>query len=1268
MYDGYMLAQRELGYSPSLCDTYFCFRELVGFFKGVRRGRRVDGRGEMFPGTKFLIFIDGSALHRITSEPTFLFTMNAFLRTLALLCFFSNAIAQVSVDGETPVLVKDLSIGEKSTEFSGFTSAIGLLFFTAKVDGEWAFYRSDGTERGTFRLLRYGFTAGNSYATGKLVFFVQETRVDGKDVNQLWRTDGTVAGTYKLLDNISHGYQTYKPCLLGNRLFFAASDKEHGNELWSSDGTIDGTHIADDVNPTKEFSSSPCNFVSYKGALFFIATKTRRVNLPNKDYESIVGLYSSTGSGSVLIKEIGNTDSALDLLYRTFGYADKGLLYFGIYTQDPPTYLSLRINLWRSDGSEGGTFPIHNFSGDIIRDIDFGYTPITSVDSTFYFWISQYNQVLHSIKLYRTDGTISGTYAVADSLPVVSVRQFRKKVYFQKKDALWRTDGTKKGTELFRKWVSQILPINDENAFFVYGNELWKTDGTDTGTSLVRRFSRSISSFIAVKDTIYLGVDYKELWRSDGTSRGTKLVKSFDGKTAFTEPIQLVSSNQTLYTVADDRTYGRELWRLGQTRQKLHYRHSYNNPQNPTFFQGRTISEAPPFKVCADGSQSSVFKIWGGGLDYTTITLIDKDFAVDASKKGVLSRLPTSSRDTLIVKYTHPTDLDSKGKASIGRSIYLLQRDLGGDIILDSIPITVYRTPVLMVHGLWSNAEAFAKMKEGLIKSEMYSATPDLLSIADYRNTHAFRFEINIPIIKSKIDDLITSALSQGIASGNVDYIGHSMGGILGRLYLQDDRYYRSGLHKLITINTPHSGSQIANFLLSHQSSAEICDIAIPTIMSGVSGACQLGAVEDLKVDGPGIMQLLNGENRNKRVVPSHAIAKVSKSIQLPDENFIWKVLQIHPVLGFNMTLLSLLTKPEKFYQGENDLIVSKTSQLGGLGACTTTITGQIHLGSPANEEVIQRVVELLSESAGSDVFSKGFFPAQIAYRSPLREMKIMGVESVSSQVSITEPSNGSAIGSTQDFNIKVNGAGLNEIRLVVDYSQDTVIIARAKGESANFKIEAFRENLGTKKIVALGIGTNGSMDVARSEFLVVDKARSAPKAPTNLTAEHGATGALLKWKDESDNETSFELERRSSDSSFARVQTLPEDAMLFVDESVQFTREYFYRIRASNSYGVSAFSNVAALEPLILAINPHSTARAFPNPLQPMDYFTVSKPGALFKRLDFYDRSGKIVQSWTGSLSNLITVWIPWLPEGIYIAKAYIAGGEVISQKVIVR
>ena len=43
-----------------------------------------------------------------------------------------------------------------------------------------------------------------------------------------------------------------------------------------------------------------------------------------------------------------------------------------------------------------------------------------------------------------------------------------------------------------------------------------------------------------------------------------------------------------------------------------------------------------------------------------------------------------------------------------------------------------------------------------------------------------------------------------------IDIVGHSMGGNLIRLYLQSDDY-KFDIHKLITLNTPHSGTQLAN-------------------------------------------------------------------------------------------------------------------------------------------------------------------------------------------------------------------------------------------------------------------------------------------------------------------------------------------------------------------------------------------------------------------------------------------------------------------------
>jgi len=35
MFDGYILGLQELGHNPDMHHTYFCFRELLGFFEKV---------------------------------------------------------------------------------------------------------------------------------------------------------------------------------------------------------------------------------------------------------------------------------------------------------------------------------------------------------------------------------------------------------------------------------------------------------------------------------------------------------------------------------------------------------------------------------------------------------------------------------------------------------------------------------------------------------------------------------------------------------------------------------------------------------------------------------------------------------------------------------------------------------------------------------------------------------------------------------------------------------------------------------------------------------------------------------------------------------------------------------------------------------------------------------------------------------------------------------------------------------------------------------
>ncbi len=40
MFSGYMLAQKELGYSPEIANTFFTFKDLLGFFESIERIRK----------------------------------------------------------------------------------------------------------------------------------------------------------------------------------------------------------------------------------------------------------------------------------------------------------------------------------------------------------------------------------------------------------------------------------------------------------------------------------------------------------------------------------------------------------------------------------------------------------------------------------------------------------------------------------------------------------------------------------------------------------------------------------------------------------------------------------------------------------------------------------------------------------------------------------------------------------------------------------------------------------------------------------------------------------------------------------------------------------------------------------------------------------------------------------------------------------------------------------------------------------------------------
>lgn len=93
---------------------------------------------------------------------------------------------------------------------------------------------------------------------------------------------------------------------------------------------------------------------------------------------------------------------------------------------------------------------------------------------------------------------------------------------------------------------------------------------------------------------------------------------------------------------------------------------------------------------------------------------------------------------------------------------------------------------------------------------------------------------------------------------------------------------------------------------------------------------------------------------------------------------------------------------------------------------------------------------------------------------------------------------------------------------------------------------------------------------------------QTAPATPSNLTALAGSSTQInLTWTDNSDNETSFKIERADGfgqpvqyTTTYKQLATVPTNVTEFSDTTLTPSTTYFYRITATNSVGDSAYSN----------------------------------------------------------------------------------------------
>src|SRR5262249_44109016 len=279
---------------------------------------------------------------------------------------------------------------------------------------------------------------------------------------------------------------------MGGTVFFRANDGIHGSELWRSDGTEAGTYMVKDINPNGA-NSTPADLTVVGNTLFFSA-------------------YDGTQGGG-----------------------PHG------------------VELWKSDGTEGGT--------QLVEDIYSGSTSsnpryLTNVGGTLFFSAFDGPQGggTHRRELWKST---EGTAANPDLVEAIDLSS-----------GSYPYDLTNVGGPLFFRASDGPEPTQ-------HGQELWKsTDGTADNTELVEDINTAGEStphqLTNVGGTLFFAADDGthgvELWRStDGTPANTDIVRAINDS-GDSDPYYLTDFGGTLFFSAYDGaegggTHGTELWK-----------------------------------------------------------------------------------------------------------------------------------------------------------------------------------------------------------------------------------------------------------------------------------------------------------------------------------------------------------------------------------------------------------------------------------------------------------------------------------------------------------------------------------------------------------------------------------------------------------------------------------------------------------------------------------------------------------------------------------
>ncbi|MCC6722416.1 MAG: fibronectin type III domain-containing protein [Bacteroidia bacterium] len=471
-----------------------------------------------------------------------------------------------------------------------------------------------------------------------------------------------------------------------------------------------------------------------------------------------------------------------------------------------------------------------------------------------------------------------------------------------------------------------------------------------------------------------------------------------------------------------------------------------------------------PAKICADGSKVTRIDFNCDDISYDLKNVRfriassnDKDMSgyFDMSDYNINSSL-------LSVFYTHPTFMDDNNYHRVDT---IIAYDNKSQMRLHTFPILVYRAPVLFVHG-WIGAPSAFDIMEYQVKQ-----IPYLILKADYSNSNGASFYQNRYIVSMEIRKLLDNAFKMGFSTGRVSIVAHSMGGILSRLYIQSTFVpYQNDVERLITLNTPHSGTQIANMFY------KVGDFLTDNGFLGYGK----GATKDMCVDLDGIRSYLNGATKsNGSKVPSHPLATVFTDTKLDmSDKFMNNIRLLAKLWGKSLAEVMAAA----FLTERSDIVVPLNSQLGGLyNFNNREIEGQFHMGSAENEKVYSKVSLLLKQNPkNSSYFSQiGFNPPIYTYKHLLKKKDdTFEFHIVDGSLKILSLTPSKRVYSGQEITVIAETSSAINNTACMFLDQDNTLIENKNGNGiVTFKYTIPLDIADKLKIIVFGFNEDGLVD-----------------------------------------------------------------------------------------------------------------------------------------------------------------------------------------------